>query len=207
MVLPHQTLAPGWVPLFTSDGLDLYFHALTAHRGSWLTDPWTGKSAWQVTRDLIDGQLVKPCRRRKLVRVDRRMRLGSLEPLQTTLRKLGLTGTLQTAFIERLRLRRYFAPEYRRTRSAHLGHAAVDARTDRTIRGVAGVVSLLPPAHQFASQTGNTARPPRSPDSPRLSGAHACDGRWADRCASRPDGSGALSVPMLVARGWTPPRD
>ena len=112
-----QTLASGCVPLFTSDGLDLYFYALTAHFGSWATDPLTGKSAWQVTKDLVYGQVVKHCRRRKLVRVDRRMCLGSLEQLRTTLRKLGLTGALQTAFIERLNLtlRRSIAGLARRT--------------------------------------------------------------------------------------------
>lgn len=99
-----RTLAPGWVPLFTSDGLDLYFYALTAHFGSWLTDPTTGKSVWQVTKDLIYGQLVKHCRHRKWVRVARRMRLGSIEQLRTSLRQLGLTGTLHMAFIERLNL-------------------------------------------------------------------------------------------------------
>ena len=29
----HQTLAPGCIPVFTSDGLNLYFYALTAHCG------------------------------------------------------------------------------------------------------------------------------------------------------------------------------
>ena len=38
-VLVHslrQSLAPGCIPLFTSDGLHLYFYALTAHFGQWL---------------------------------------------------------------------------------------------------------------------------------------------------------------------------
>ena len=99
-----QTLALGWVPLFTSDGLDLYFYALTAHFGRWVSDPATGEAIWHVAQDLVYGQLVKHGRRRKLVRVERRMRLSSLEQLQITLRKLGLTGTLQTAFVERLNL-------------------------------------------------------------------------------------------------------
>ncbi len=33
----RQSLAPGCIPLFTSDGLNLYFYALTAHFGQWLT--------------------------------------------------------------------------------------------------------------------------------------------------------------------------
>ncbi len=31
----RQILASGWLPLFTSDGLNLYFYALTAHFGHW----------------------------------------------------------------------------------------------------------------------------------------------------------------------------
>jgi transposase-like protein len=31
----RQTLAPGCLPLFTSDGLNVYFYALTAHFGRW----------------------------------------------------------------------------------------------------------------------------------------------------------------------------
>jgi len=31
----RQALAPGCLPLFTSDGLNLYFYALTAHFGQW----------------------------------------------------------------------------------------------------------------------------------------------------------------------------
>jgi IS1 family transposase len=31
----RQSLAPGCLPLFTSDGLNLYFYALTAHFGQW----------------------------------------------------------------------------------------------------------------------------------------------------------------------------
>jgi hypothetical protein len=61
-----QALAPGCIPLFTSDGLDLYFYALTAHFGSWVTDPATGNSIWHVAKDLICGQFVKHCRRHTL---------------------------------------------------------------------------------------------------------------------------------------------
>src|SRR5437868_15172277 len=32
----RHILAPGCLPLFTSDGLNLYFYALTAHFGHWL---------------------------------------------------------------------------------------------------------------------------------------------------------------------------
>jgi IS1 family transposase len=98
------TLAPGCVPTCTSDGLNLYFYALTAHFGQWLTDPTTGKPNWQVAAALLYGQVIKAYRRRKIFKVDRRMQLGSLEDLLAALQKLDFTGTINTAFVERLNL-------------------------------------------------------------------------------------------------------
>ena len=69
-------LAPGSIPVFTSDGLDLYFYARTAHFGQWVTDGASGKRRWQVALDLLYGQAKKSYRRRRLARVERRMRLG-----------------------------------------------------------------------------------------------------------------------------------
>jgi hypothetical protein len=58
----RQSLAPGCLPLFTSDGLNLYFYALTAHFGQWLALCRRGRtvSRWQVEPGLIYGQ-VKKC--------------------------------------------------------------------------------------------------------------------------------------------------
>ena len=58
----RQFLAPGCLPLFTSDGLNLYFYALTAHFGYWLEAGRRGRHArrWQVAAGLIYGQ-VKKC--------------------------------------------------------------------------------------------------------------------------------------------------
>ncbi|MGZ3646384.1 MAG: hypothetical protein ACXVCM_21340 [Ktedonobacteraceae bacterium] len=48
---------------------------------------------------------MKKCyRRRKLVRVTYLMRLGTEEALKSTLKRLGLSGRLSTAFIERVNL-------------------------------------------------------------------------------------------------------
>jgi len=46
----RQLLAPGCLPLFTSDGLNLYFYALTAHFGHWLRVVRRGRKVlrWQV---------------------------------------------------------------------------------------------------------------------------------------------------------------
>jgi len=100
----------GWppccLPLFTSDGLNLYFYALTAHFGDWLTGRCQGRRVrqWQVAAGLIYGQVKKSYRRRKLIRVTHVMRLGTEDALTAALQGLGFSGRLNTAFIERVNL-------------------------------------------------------------------------------------------------------
>jgi IS1 family transposase len=102
----RRILAPGCLPVFTSDGLNLYFYALTAHFGHWLQVGRRGRKAlrWQVATDLICGQVKKSYRRRKLVRVSRVMRLGTADDLTAALQGVGFSGRLNTAFIERVNL-------------------------------------------------------------------------------------------------------
>jgi IS1 family transposase len=102
----RQMLAPGCLPLFTSDGLNLYFYALTAHFGHWLPVRRRGRNVrqWQVAAGLIYGQVKKCYRRRKLVRVMHVMRLGTQADLTVGLQGLGFSGRLNTAFIERVNL-------------------------------------------------------------------------------------------------------
>ena len=59
---------------------------------------------WQVAADLIYGQVKKCYRRRKLVRVRPVMRLGVQADLTMALQRLGLSGRLNTAYIERVNL-------------------------------------------------------------------------------------------------------
>jgi transposase InsO family protein len=59
---------------------------------------------WQVAAGLIYGQVKKSYRRRKLVRVTQVMCLGTQTALKVTLQGLGLSGRLNTAFIERVNL-------------------------------------------------------------------------------------------------------
>jgi len=59
---------------------------------------------WQVDPSLIYGQVKKSYRRRKLVRVLHVMRLGTEDALKVALLGLGLSGRLNTAFIERVNL-------------------------------------------------------------------------------------------------------
>jgi transposase-like protein/IS1 family transposase len=102
----RESLTPGCLPLFTSDGLNLYFYALTAHFGQWLQVGRRGGDVrrWQVAAGLIYGQVKKRYQRRKLVRVTHVMRLGTLADLKATLQGLGYSGRLNTSFIERVNL-------------------------------------------------------------------------------------------------------
>ena len=102
----RQLLAPGCIPLFTSDGLNVYFYALTAHFGQWLVVSHRGRNVrrWQVAAGLIYAQVKKCYRRRKLVRVTPVMRLGTQADLTVALQALGFSGRLNTAFIERVNL-------------------------------------------------------------------------------------------------------
>ena len=79
---------------------------LSAHFGQWLEVGRRGRKVrqWQVAAGLIYGQVKKSYQRRKLVRVTHVMRLGTSAALEATLQGLGLTGRLNTAFIERVNL-------------------------------------------------------------------------------------------------------
>ena len=57
-----------------------------------------------MAADLIYGQVKKCYRQRKLVRVRPVMRLGTQADLTSALQRLGLSGRLNTAFIERVNL-------------------------------------------------------------------------------------------------------
>jgi hypothetical protein len=65
----YGRLAPGCIPIFTSDGLNQYFYALTAHFGQWVAGAGRRTREWHVAAGLIYGQVKKTYRRRKLVRV------------------------------------------------------------------------------------------------------------------------------------------
>jgi IS1 family transposase len=102
-----QTLAAAGVPLFTSDGLNLYFYALTAHFGLWVwQESQAGKlkPVWQVRPQLLYGQLIKQYRRRKLTSTKQKMRCGRREAMTKQLHHLGYSGCLNTSFVERLNL-------------------------------------------------------------------------------------------------------
>ena len=83
----------------------------------WVTALGRRKRQWQVAAGLIYGQVKKRYQRRRLVRVTPVMRCGTRATLQMALMSLGLSGTLNTAFVERvnLTLRQSVAALIRRT--------------------------------------------------------------------------------------------
>ncbi len=78
----------------------------SAHFGQWLDMARRGRKArqWQVAPGLIYGQVKKSYQRRKLMRVTHVLRLGTSAALKATLQRLGFSGRLNTAFIERVNL-------------------------------------------------------------------------------------------------------
>lgn len=97
-------LANGCVPIFSSDGLKHYFYAITAHFGFWQQPEGAKKPVWMVWPSLLYGQVVKHQQRRKLVKVEQRVLCGERADFVSRLKALGLTGIINTSFIERLNL-------------------------------------------------------------------------------------------------------
>jgi len=103
-----QVLAPGRIPLFLTDGFKAYATALLTHCGHWVQPPrrqLTGpapKLRWMPLPELLYAQVVKQCRRRRLVGVRHRVVFG---PLARVTRVLVSKGwQINTAFIERVNL-------------------------------------------------------------------------------------------------------
>lgn len=115
----HEQLAPGRLPIFTTDGLNAYCSALTAHFGHWIQRAGSKKKVrqWQVAAGLLYGQVKKSYRRRKLVRISQVVRLGTEPAFREALQGLGFSGRVNTACIERVNLtiRRSVAALARRT--------------------------------------------------------------------------------------------
>ena len=97
-------LQPDCLPVFTSDGLNLYFYAITAYFGQWVSVVGKRLPLWQVASTLLYGQLHKVHTHGKVNFSSTRMLLGKRDAFRTAMHDLGLTGTIQTAFVERLNL-------------------------------------------------------------------------------------------------------
>jgi IS1 family transposase len=97
-------LASACVPAFTSDGLRQYFYALTAHFGAWVEEEDKRKPVWQALPSLLYGQFRKVKVGRKLKQVYTKMLCGERSALQAVLQSIGLSGGIQTSYVERLNL-------------------------------------------------------------------------------------------------------
>lgn len=136
----RQGLAPGWLPLFVTDGLKAYATALLTHYGHWLQPPRcqaTGpgpKARWLPRPELVYAQVVKRSRRRRLLGMHSWVVFGTRAEVRPLLAPRG--WGINTAFIERLNLtlRHHVAAVGRRVRTVakspgglraqlHLSHA------------------------------------------------------------------------------------
>ena len=97
-------LKTGCVPVFSTDGLKHYFYALTAHFGEWLTPEQDGKPIWTLLADFAYAQVIKQQRRFRLVKVEQRMIWGLATEYAARLKAIGLSGIINTSFVERVNL-------------------------------------------------------------------------------------------------------
>jgi IS1 family transposase len=96
-------LKAGCVPVFSTDGLRHYYYALTAHFGKWEKEEGK-KPVWVMISDFLYAQVIKHQRRRKTVEVERRMVVGEEGEYRKRLKGYGLSGKINTSFVERLNL-------------------------------------------------------------------------------------------------------
>jgi hypothetical protein len=136
---------PFYLLLFTSDGLNLYFSALTAHFGQWLAGSRRGRKAlqWQVAAGLIYGQVKKSYRRSKLARVTHLMRLGTQADLTVARPRNGLLWAAEHRFH---RADESDRPPWRGSAgTSHVGHGEARPTTAGPFGMVASLVSFCAP--------------------------------------------------------------
>jgi IS1 family transposase/transposase-like protein len=96
-------LRSGCIPVFSTDGLKHYFYALTAHFGLW--ESLTGKKPiWVLFSNFVYAQVIKHQRRRRTVQVERRILCGEEQYYRERLKSVGLSGRINTSFVERINL-------------------------------------------------------------------------------------------------------
>jgi hypothetical protein len=99
-----QRLAPGYVPLYLTDGLKDYGTAFLAHFGQWMHPARRRdkgplpKPRWGPVPELLYAQVVKSYRRRRIVGVTYRVVFGTMERVQQVLSACG--RKINTAFVE-----------------------------------------------------------------------------------------------------------
>ena len=105
------------VPIFSSDGLKHYFYALTAHFGEWVTTDEQNKPAWMMLESFFYAQVIKSQKRFRLVSVEHKVVWGMPGEYVQRLKTLGVSGRINTSFVERanLTIRRCVSKLMRRT--------------------------------------------------------------------------------------------
>jgi len=94
----------GCVPVFSSDGLQHYFYALTAHFGEWICADGELKAVWMILPDFLYAQVIKQRKRFRLVDVVYRHIWGLPTEYRSRLKAEGLSGNINTSFVERINL-------------------------------------------------------------------------------------------------------
>jgi hypothetical protein len=92
------------VPVFSSDGLKHYFYALTAHFGEWFQSDDQPKPTWLLLASFAYAQVIKHQRRFRLIDVEQRMIWGLPSEYTSRLKAVGLSGRINTSFVERANL-------------------------------------------------------------------------------------------------------
>ena len=166
-------LKPGCVPVFSSDGLKHYFYALTAHFGEWLRPTEGGKPVWTILADFAYAQVIKQQRRFRLVKVEHRYDLGCWLPITAArLKAAGLSGNINTSFVERVNLtiRQCVSKLTRRT-----GTGPLPPGTERAFVLVVGLLSFCSASREPEGEIGEahaakgqTKPAPIPPNDPRL---------------------------------------
>lgn len=138
-------LAPGCMPLFTSDQWSAYATALLCHFGHWLPTPRTHargrppKPRWMPDPNLLYAQVVKQREHGRVVAVTQRVIFGSLKTIEKVLQAAG-SQVINTAFIARLNLTI-------REHVAALGRKVQDIA--KTVAGLRHQLSLAQAYHNF----------------------------------------------------------
>lgn len=112
-----ERLTVDCLPVFTLDGLRMYFYALTAHFGSWHRPIGARKDHWRVDKNLLYGQFRKVRKGFRIANIYTVVQWRERQVIKVRLQAIGLSGKIQTAFVERLNLtlRELTAPLSRRT--------------------------------------------------------------------------------------------
>ena len=95
-------MAEGCLPVFTSDGLRLYFYALTAHFGTWTWPEGARKFHWRPDANLLYGQFRKVRSGYRITNIYTIVQWGERQLIKKKLQAIDLTGKIQTSFVERM---------------------------------------------------------------------------------------------------------